>query len=306
MRCMPAIAEIGWLAVVGSTERVSSLPGWEQHPDAAYLWLLRCMDLRDVERVRTAADVVEAAGLPPHLCARARSIVVQAASFLGVTSDRDIERLRQIAAADHDSRTAWAHAIGEAWALPPGSPERRSWALSAARIARGAGRPALAAIAEYIAMQIRLGPEHADEYRRLRSEFSRFGMGFYVELCQTALDYGDLDSLPVEGWLARTRNAVTSSTGFVRNFGEHRAHLLAHHGAYRAAATVFGGLDHLRADGLDVTEYEFGNVRAQIVEAEPEAYALGRMLGQAELATVVLDQLEALTRVTNQTAEGSS
>lgn len=297
MRCMPAIAEIGWLAVIRSTERVSALHGWEEHPAAAYLCLLRCMELHDVDRVRKAADIVESAGLPPHLCARARSSAVQAARYLGVDSTDDLDRLRCIAAADSDPRTAWARAYGECWAHPVGSPEVRTWSLRGAQIARAARRPALATISEYMAMQVRIGPEHADEYRRLYAEFARFGMGFYMELCRSVLDYADLGSRSVDGWLAQTRGAVAASPGLVRQFGEHRAHLLAHHGATRAAATIFGGLDRLRADGLDVSEYESGTMRERVVDENPEAYAQGQALGQAELSEAVVDHLEALSRL---------
>lgn len=297
MRCVPAIAEIGWMTVIRSTERVSALPGWERHPTAGYLWLLRCMELDDVDQVGKAAERVVSAGLAPHLCARAGANAVQSASYRGVDCTEDLLRLRHIAANDSDPRTAWAHAFGEIWGHPLGSPEARAWSLRSADIARVARRPALVAISEFLAIQAGAGPEYGDEYRRLYAEFARFGMGFYMERCRSALDYADLGSRSVEGWLVQTRGAVSASTGLVRQFGEHRAHLLTHHGAASAAATVFGGLDRLRADGLDVFPFLSGDTRKRVIEQNPRAYAHGRSLDQEALCSFVVDQLETLSRL---------
>ena len=295
MRCIPAIAEIGWQAMVGSANRVATLAGWEQHPAAPYLWLLWALDLHDVDRVRTASAVVEAAELAPHLCARVRAATVMAASLVGADHIEDLVQLRRIAATDDDSRTAWAHAFGEAWALPIGDPSAGAWSRRAAAIARAASRPAAAAISDYMAMQLCTGPEHATEYRSLRAAFLRFGMSFYADRCSAALDYADPGSRTISWWLGETRSAVRASPGMVRHFGEHRAHLLASHGATAAAATVFGGLDRLRAEGLDVTPFGSQDARARIVASNAEAYGRGQTFLLSELAAVVVDELGRLS-----------
>ena len=294
MGCLPAIAEIGWRSVVGSADRVAAMPGSDVHPANPYLWLLRGIDLRNLERVREAAAVIEAAGLPIYLCAKVRAIAVQAAALVGADHRDDLAVIREMASADHHPLTAWAHAFGELWALPLRDPQARVWSSHAATVARSAGMPAAAAIADYLGMQSDTGPENAREYRRLRTEFARFGMHFYVELCETALFYSDLGSRPVDWWLARTRIADRDSPGSVCHFGEHRARLLAHHGAPAVAATILGGLDRLRAEGLDVTPYGSLDDRAAVVASNAAAYERGRALGLDRLGAFVVDELARL------------
>jgi predicted ATPase/DNA-binding SARP family transcriptional activator len=294
MGCVPAVAEIGWGGVIGSADRVGELPGWERHPAAPWLWLLRAHDSFDVEVVRQAADVIEAAALPAHLCARVRSMAVQLAAMAGTDFDEDLARLREIAASDEDPRTAWARAYGEHWAFPIGDPRALEWARRAGGIARASGRPAMAAIADYLAMQLRVGPEHVEEYRRLLALFERYEMGRFAGFCHTALAYADFGLRPVANWLAQTRTAIGNGAGVVRHLGEHRAHLIAHHGSTMAAATIFGGLDRLRADGLDVMGYGTDADRSRIVAAHPEAYRRGGELGMAELAAFVIDSLASI------------
>jgi predicted ATPase/DNA-binding SARP family transcriptional activator len=294
MSCMPTVAEIGWQGLVGGPGRITELPGWEHHRAAPWVWLLRALDVGDVAVVREAAQVIESTALPVHLCARVRSVAVHAAAMAGADCANDLDRLREIAAGDRDPRTAWAHAYGEHWALPIGDPVALEWARRGGAIARASGRPAMAAIADYLAMQLRTGPETADEYRRLLAIFERFEMGRFVGLCHTALDYADLGSRPVASWLARTRGALGTSAGLVRHLGEHRAHLIAHHGSTMGAATIFGGLDRLRADGLDVTPYGGGEERSRIVALHPEAYRRGGELGVAELSAFVIDEMARL------------
>ena len=293
MRCIPSIAEIGWRSVVGSADRVAAMPGSDVHPANAYLWLLRGIDLRNLERVRQAAAVIEAAGLPVYLCARVRAIAVQAAAPVGADHRGDLAVLREMASADDHPLTAWAHAYGELWALPLRDPQARVWSARAAKVARSAGMPAAAAIADYLGMQADTAPENAGEFRRLRTEFTRFGMNFFVELCETALSYSDLGSRPVDWWLGRTRTAARSP-GSVCHFGEHRARLLAHHGAPAVAATILGGLDRLRAEGLDVTPYGSPEERAAVVASNAAAYERGQALGLDRLGAFVVDELARL------------
>ena len=297
MRCIPAIAEIGWRSVVGSADRVAAMTGSDVHPANPYLWLLRGFNLHDLGRVREAAAVIEAAQLPLYLCAKVRAIAVQAAALVGADHSGDLAVLRAIASADDDPRTAWAHAFGELWALPLREPQARMWSTRAAEIARSAGMPAAAAIADYLGMQLGTSPENADEYRRLRTEFTRFGMNFYVELCETALCYSDLGSRPVDWWLSRTRSAARDSPGTVCHFGEHRARLLAHHGAPAVAATILGGLDRMRAEGLEVTPYGSPDARAAVVASNPAAYKRGMALGLDQLGAFVVDELARVAEV---------
>ena len=127
--------------------------------------------------------------------------------------------------------------------------------------------------------------------------FEELDRALFVTLCDAAIAYADPGGRSVTRWFEETVRAVATSPMFVRNFGNHRAHLIATLGRGEAAASVFGSLDRMRADGEHVTSFGDGALRAATIAANPQAYERGYLLTIEQTATLVVRELSRLANV---------
>ncbi len=297
MRCLPAIVGSGIPGLSSRLKHFPGLPGWESSRFAPYLTQAKTLNIADVEGVVRAALDCDGTDLPNFLKARSHAVATQASMLNRVDPRVHISRLRELAADDTDPRVGWAHAIGEFWALAVEDDEARQWALRAMEISRLAGLPGLEAIAEYLSLQIRINDETLVTYRRLRETFEELDRGLFVNLCDAAIAWGNPGGRSLARWYEETARAATTSPMFVRNFGNHRAHIIAKHGRSEAAASVFGSLDRMRADGEPVTSFGDETVREATIAAHPNAYERGRLLTIEQTATLVVHELRRLAGV---------
>ena len=294
MRCLPAIVGAGIPGLSDRLKHFHRLPGWESNRFAPYLTQVKTLNIADVEGVLRAALACDELALPNFLKARAHVVATQASMLNRLDPGVHLSRLRELAASDGDPRVAWSHAVGEFWALPVQNEEARRWTLLAMEISRLAGLPGLEAIAEYLSLQIRINEETLVTYRRLRQTFEELDRGLFVTLCDAAIAYADPAGRSVARWYEETVRAVTTSPMFVRNFGNHRGHLIAMLGRGEAAASVFGSLDRMRADGENVTSFGVETVRAATIAANPHAYERGHLLTIEQTANLVVLELKRL------------
>ena len=297
MSCLPAIVGAGIPGLSSRLKHFHRLPGWESSRFAPYLTQAKTLNIADVDGVVRAALACDELDLPNFLKARAHAVATQASMLRHVDPRVHLMRLRELAGSDSDPRVGWAHAIGEFWALPVEDDEARQWALRAMEISRLAGLPGLEAIAEYLSLQIRINDETLDTYRRLRETFEELDRGLFVNLCDAAIAWGNPGGRSLARWYEETARAAATSPMFVRNFGNHRAHIIAKHGRSEAAASVVGSLDRMRADGEPVTSFGDESVREATIAAHPNAYERGRLLTIEQTATLVVHELRRLAGV---------
>lgn len=294
MRCLrPIIVSFRQSDLLPPDWPIDSVPGWREHPDAAYIYLRQAQRAVDPDAARQAAFACTAQeAVPLFVAVWAHSAAVRVLAMWRRDPSDNLAEMRRLAEGSTDPYVRLHAAFGEHFAAGRGSAESMGWISRARNAAIETGVPSIVGMAEYISHAFRVDDDALCELRRLRQHFADLGNTFMAGLCVASLDQARPGSARVADVLATTRNAFRDSPMWLRGMARSRAQFLASHGRTRAAAMLAGALD---GSGLQSTWLGETPLVERAVADHPDAFELGRGMSMDVAAGMLIAELESLS-----------
>lgn len=293
MRCLrPIIVSFRQGELLPPDYPIDRVPGWRDHPDAAYIYLRQAQRLFDPTAAGDAAFACSAhPGVPLFVAVWAHSAAIRVLAMWGRDPSAHLGEMRRLAATSTDAHIRLHRSFGERFAAGRDSPESHQWLSEARRAAIELGVPSMVAMAEYFDVAFRVDDESLEALRQLRMRFAQVGNTFMASLCANSIDQARPGTSRIGDVLATTRQAFRDSPMWLRDMARGRGEFLAVHGRNRAAAMLYGAIEetHLKSPWMGTTP-----MLDRAIADHPDAVEIGRSMSLEHAAEMLVAELESL------------